>query len=173
MNWVEDRGELVIRRTWFGHHVWFLIFFALIWNGFLVGWYALAFGQAEAPLIMKLFPIGHVAVGLGLIYFIIATFLNRSDIRISPLAVEVRHGPMKWPGNKKVAVDAIKQLYVEEHVTNTKNGQSVSYRVNVLTQASRRIKLVTGLKDRAQALFIEKKIEEVLALPDEAVAGEL
>src|SRR5262245_5691303 len=33
-------GELVITRRWFNHGVWFLFFFCLFWDSFLIVWYS-------------------------------------------------------------------------------------------------------------------------------------
>ena len=122
---------------------------------------------------MKLFPIGHVAVGVGLTYYVIAGFVNKTDIRINPLKVSVLSYPMKWFGNKEVRVDDVKQLYTTEKITSNKNGTSVSYTVNIMTSMGKQLKLVSGLQSKDQGIFIEKKIEEVLGLADEPVSGEV
>lgn len=171
---IEDRGDLVIRRSWRGPHLWFLLLFCIIWDGFLVFWYSAAFGDPNAPLIMKLFPIGHVAVGVGLTYYVIAGFVNKTDIRINPVKVSVKSYPMKWFGNKEVGIDDIKQLYTTEKISNnSNNGTSVSYTVNIVTGMGKKLKLVSGLQNKEQGIFIEKKIEEVLGIFDEEVAGEV
>ncbi|HKK17661.1 MAG TPA: hypothetical protein VJ952_03185 [Opitutales bacterium] len=170
---LDDRGDLVIRRSWRGPHLWFLLLFCIFWNGFLVFWYSAAFGDSNAPLMMKLFPLGHVAVGIGLTYYVVAGFLNKTDVRINPLKVSVRSYPMKWFGNKEVPIDDIKQLYTTEKISNNKNGTSMSYTVNILTPAGKQLKLLSGLQAKEQGIFIEKKIEEVLGIEDQKVAGEV
>lgn len=170
---LEDRGDLVIQRSWRGPHLWFLLLFCIIWDSFLIFWYKMAFGDPNAPLMVKIFPIGHVAVGLGLTYYVIAGFVNKTDIRINPIKLSVLSYPMKWFGNKEVDVDRIKQLYTTEKVTQGKNGASVTYIVNIVTKENRQLKLLGGLQTKEQALYIEKKIEEVLAIPDEHVAGQV
>ena len=173
MELLEDHGDLVIRRTWRGAYLWPLLLFCIVWDGFMIFWYKMAFSDPSAPLMVKVFPIGHVAVGVGLTYFVIAGFLNKTDITISFFSVKVRSFPVKWFGDKEVAVDDIQQLYVTEKISQNKNGTQVRYTVNIMTKSNRQIKLVSGLQEREQAIFIEKKIEEILALPDEAVAGEV
>lgn len=170
---LESRGDLIIRRTWRGAHLWFLVLFCIIWDSFLVFWYMKAFGDPEAPLMMKVFPIVHVAVGVGLTYYVIAGFLNKTDITISALKIGVRSYPVKWFGNKEVRVDDIEQLYTTEKVTRNNNTTSVSYTVNVLTKMGKKVKLVSGLDEKEQGIFIEKKIEEILGIKDEKVAGEV
>jgi len=67
--------ELTITRRWFSAVLLFLVFFCIAWDSFLVFWYTMAF-RADAPWIMKVFPIVHVAVGVGLTYYTIAGFVN-------------------------------------------------------------------------------------------------
>jgi len=170
---LEEHSDLVIRRTWFGYHLFFLFFFCIIWNGFLIFWYQMAFSATDTPLFVKLFPIGHVAVGLGLLYYVVAGFLNKTDIIISPETLKVRTYPVKWPGDKVIDVADVRQLYTTEKVTRTKNGQTVRYAVNIVTHANRKVKLVGGLMHKDQALYIEKNIEDVLGICDQSVAGEV
>lgn len=80
---------------------------------------------------------------------------------------------MKWFGNKEVGIDDIKQLYTTEKISNNKNGSSARYTVNILTREGKQRKLVSGLQSKEQGIFIEKKIEEVLGIEDEEVAGEV
>lgn len=35
---VHDRGAFIIRRQWFSTVAFFMVFFALFWNGFMVVW---------------------------------------------------------------------------------------------------------------------------------------
>ena len=161
---VEDHGKLVIRRKWFGWHLIFLTIFCVVWDGFLFFWYSIAFSDPDSGLMMKLFPIGHLAVGVGLTYFVIAGYFNKTDIIIDPMYIEVKIYPIKWFGNKKIDITEIKQLYTTEKISNTKNGTTVRYQVSVVTNENKQKKLVGGLESREQGLFIEHKIEEILGI---------
>src|SRR5262245_25035924 len=73
---LEYGDELSISWKWFSWAVLFLIPFCIAWNAFLIGWYSMAVGfgdQMPGPmrLIFLVFPIAHVAVGLGLAYLIL------------------------------------------------------------------------------------------------------
>jgi len=103
---VENWGpELVITCRWFNHGVWFLLLFCIFWDGFLAVWYSaviagLVNGKMGAIVLLPLlFPILHVAIGVGLTYSVLCTFLNRTVIRASVAELTVRHGPLYWAGN--------------------------------------------------------------------------
>lgn len=82
-------GTLRIQFRWFTPMVFIPLFFCIFWDGFLVVWYAIAF-STNGPLMMKLFPLLHVAVGVGLTWFVLATFVNRTTITVGDGACVVR-----------------------------------------------------------------------------------
>src|SRR5438445_5351048 len=72
---VRDDGDVrVMRRRWFRPMHVFLLFFCIAWDSFLVFWYSMAI-FAPAPggfdIIAIVFPICHVAVGVGLTYAVL------------------------------------------------------------------------------------------------------
>jgi hypothetical protein len=166
---------LLITRRWFTPALFFLLFFCIAWDAFLVFWYSMAissFGSAGgASWIMVVFPIGHLAVGVGLTYFVIAGFLNRTEIHVDYETLIVRHRPVPWFGNRMLPVEQVSQLYVEEKIAHGKNGTSVSYLLNLETVDGRKVKIVR-CEEREQALYIEQEIERFLDISDEAVEGE-
>ena len=170
---LEERGNLVFRKKWFTPAVVFLLFFCIFWDGFLVFWYLGATRAGGMSMIAILFPVGHVAVGIGLTYFVIAGFVNKTDIIISPMQIQVRIQPMKWPGEGTYDISDIKQLYTYEKVRRTKNGTSITYEVRLIDKNNQQKTLVKGLEARDQGLYIEKEIEKIIGLKDEAVAGEI
>ena len=72
-----------IAWRWFGFQFLFLALFCVVWDAFLVLWYTMATGPTM-PLMMKLFPLLHVAAGIGLTYYTLAGFLNRTSVEIMP-----------------------------------------------------------------------------------------
>lgn len=169
---LEDHGSLIIRRRWFGPKAFALAFFCLIWDGFLVIWYFAAFSKPDAPLMMKLFPLLHVGVGFLVTYIMLAHFINKTDIAISPMSLSVKHYPMKWFGGFTIDVTRIEQLFTNRIVNRSKNGNvSITYEVQIIDRSGRNRKLVGGLDSRDQGLFIEKKIEQVLGIEDQKIEG--
>jgi hypothetical protein len=96
-------GELFIRLSWFQPVLIFLAFFCVFWDGFLVFWYTMALahpGRGNMMWLPVLFPLIHVAVGVGLTYYVIAGFLNSTRILIDDEFVHIRHQPIPWRGNR-------------------------------------------------------------------------
>jgi hypothetical protein len=168
---------------WYSMAAWGLAFFCVFWDGFLVFWYAGAtagidvsqgFEGLRGPqLMMLLFPLLHVGVGLGITYFTACKFLNRTVVDVSPREIRVTIGPLPWPGNRSVAPLQVAQVYREEIVRNTKNGQTVTYSVSAALKDGKKLKLLSGLDTADQALFLEQEIERHLGIRDQPVAGEM
>lgn len=161
--------ELHIERRWYSCTTVFLTVFCIMWFGFLAIWYAMAF--AVGNVVMMLFPLLHVAVGLVIAYTNATMYVNRTRIVAGRGHLTVRHGPLPWPGNRDLPTISLEQLYCEENISRSRNGTSVSYSVLARTTDGKQIKLVTGLSDRDQALYIEQEIERHLKIVDQHVAG--
>lgn len=136
----------------------------------MVVWMSIALSQGQ--LMMAAFGSIHTLVGLGLIYFCVASFVNKTDVSVDPNYLTVRHYPLPWIGSKRIRVHSIKQLYTKEQVSRSKNGTRISYRVHVITQDGREQKLLSGLSSDSQALFIEREVEGILGLENIKVTGE-
>ncbi len=160
---------------WFSPILFFLLFFCIAWDGFLVFWYSMGIAGAgqmgAAALIFLLFPICHVAVGIGLTYFVLAGFLNRTWIDATRDGLRVRHGPVPWRGNKTLAAENIDQLFCSFSGQNSES--SHSYCVSVLLKDGRKEKLISMLHADDEARYIERTIEEFYGMEHHPVAGEL
>jgi hypothetical protein len=177
---VEDFGrELTITYRWFSPAAFALLIFCVFWDGFLIVWYFIGFRELFAgnagwmALVMLLFPILHVAVGVGLTYSVICMFLNRTEIRVVGGNLSVWHGPIPFPGRCTIPTTEIKQLYVTESRHQRKNGCSFSYDLHVLKQDETPQKLIGNLQDVQQALYLEQKLEQHLGIVDQQVGGEV
>jgi hypothetical protein len=168
---VDDDGyRLRIRRRWFGPHYIFLLFFCIAWDAFLIFWYSMAFG-GDAPWIMVVFPILHVAVGVGLTYFVLAGLLNTTTITADPQELVVRHRPIPWRGNVKYAASQIQQFYVK-HDKSEVNGKK-TFGLYAMLADRQEVKLLSGLLDAGQGQFIERELERHLGIAPAAVKGEV
>jgi hypothetical protein len=106
-------------RWWRWQHI-FLIFFCCAWDAFLVFWYAAAiFGNAKGGggmgLFMIIFPVCHVAVGVGLTYYVIAALCNRTWIACDGDTLTIRHGPIPWGGGRSVPLHELRDVRVDAH----------------------------------------------------------
>ncbi|NLF71841.1 MAG: hypothetical protein GX575_22660 [Candidatus Anammoximicrobium sp.] len=164
-------GSLEITRRWFALPFVFLAFFCVFWDGFMVAWHAIAL--STGAWFMSAFGLLHTAVGVGLTYYTVAGFVNRTVIRAGQGLIEIRHGPLPWPGNKEFVAHEVAQLYSKEKVQHGKNGTQCAYTIHAIMADDRRETLVGGLTEAEQALYIEQQLEQFLGIRDEPVPGEL
>lgn len=164
----QENADLVIKYSWFAPSAIFMLFFCIFWDSFLVFWYAAAFTK-NGPIVMFVFPLLHVAVGVGITYATLASFINSTVIRINPAMVVVRHGPLPYYKNKDIPAQDIAQFYTAEHVSHTKNGTSVSYEVWLEMKTLPRIRLLRGITTAEQAQFIEREAEKFLRITNRPV----
>ncbi len=156
---------IVIRKVWRSWKLIPLAFFAVVWDSFLVFWYTQAFTKSNPPLLMVLFPIGHVAVGLGLTYYLVAAFMNTTDVTISPGGVQIKTGPAPWIGNKDVRLEDIRDIVVRERSANRGNR---IYDVMYADASRKERKLLAWISQADQAEFIAETIRETLGLAPDA-----
>ncbi len=168
---IQTPQSAIIRRTWFSHVVWILIPFCIFWNGFLIFMYSSMLSHAGRPgaalLPMLLFPLIHVAVGVGLTYFIVCTFVNKTDIVLESSALTVKTHPLPWLGNKSLPASAMTRFLVRERFTQSENSSRVSYSIYYVDVTNREKRLMTGLKTREQADYIATSLTRYY-LPEQA-----
>ncbi|MCA9583046.1 MAG: hypothetical protein KC416_14700, partial [Myxococcales bacterium] len=106
--------------------------FAVLWNGFLVVWYVIAF--ASGDLVAMFFPLIHVVVGLGLTYSVVAGFFNKSLLEVREGVLRVHHGPIPWI-QRRVEIHGadIAQIMVRRTSYRVNRRRRYRYRVVALT----------------------------------------
>jgi len=162
-------GRLVIRRRWFRWSLIPLLGFCVFWDGFLVVWYS-AVLVGGAPTVAALFPLLHVAVGVGLTYTTVAGLFNSTTIEVTDDRLSVRHGPIPWIGNRALPTDEIRQLYTERLVSGGKSKKE-TFTIHAIVASGPTIPVVSRLDEITQALYIEKEVERHLGIEDERVPG--
>ena len=161
-------GVRVIRR-WFSPSLIFLAFFCTIWDGFLFFWYSAALGgfgkESGDPFdwMMVLFPLGHVAVGVGLTYFTLAGFLNRTVVEITVDRLQAKRGPLPWWGSRDLPTLEVTGI---ERDTSYKSNGSQRYTVSAAMRDGGIKSLMTGLTKK-QSAYIQQWLGQELALPIE------
>jgi hypothetical protein len=167
----QDESSWRIIQSWFSWKYLPMALFAVVWCGFLVFWYGIAFRSGE--LMMLLFPLAHVAAGVFITYTTLAGFLNRTTIELYQGELMIRFDPLPWPGEKKLPAREIKQLFCKEHLRRSKNGSTMVYHLYAVTQNDRQVKLLSSLESPDTALFLEQQLEEWLRITDQPVVGEM
>ncbi|MCA9717071.1 MAG: hypothetical protein H6713_03855 [Myxococcales bacterium] len=173
----RDGGRLAVRWRWFQWSDIFLLFFAIAWDAFLVGFYAMMSLANDAPgpmkIIMYVFPLAHVAVGVGITYRALAGLLNTTTLVVEERTLSVRHFPLPWWPAPKIPVDSLEQLYATKKIKHGKNTATVTYELRAVTREHHGRLLLAGLQSLDQALWLEQEIELLLNIRDRPVAGEV
>ena len=155
---------LVLTRRWFRPQAIFLAFFCVAWDSFLVFWYGMALsGAAEgsgASVIMLVFPLAHVAVGVGLTYYTLALFLNRTVVRLEERSASVQHGPLKWRGNQQVSLAGLRSVFVRRDEGTLRQRNQQSWTVLLDTDANAAVPLLSGLPSEQDARFVAAQIAD-------------
>ncbi len=170
---IDDHHDLSISYKWMSPKAYFLFFFSIMWNGFLLFWYSMTF-IGGAPLIALLFPLIHVVIGVGLGYYSLALFLNKTTLNVSGDNLKIKHSPLPWLGNNlNLDVNDLEQLYVKEYKKSREGNTYYSYELRGKVVGGKDIK-VLGLQDMEsfEAKELERKIEDFLGIQDYRVAGE-
>lgn len=170
----QQAGRLTLKRRWLTWKVVPMAFFCVFWDGFLCFWYSIALASPNGPAVMMLlFPLLHVAAGVVLTYTLFANLFNHTTIQVDRERFAVQHDPVPWPGEIKIPVQDLKQLYCKKKVSHGRNSTSVTYTLSAVLRDGTEKKLLTGLESPDVAGFIEQSIEKWLNIPDQRVTGEM
>ena len=170
--WIEKDGQSArIIQRWFSFKYIPMAFFCVAWDAFLIFWYSMALGGG-LPWIFSVFPVVHLAVGVGLTYSTLCGFFNRTVLEITRDELSIWFEPLPWIGEKTIKLTEVKQLFCKEKVSRGENSTTSQYQLLAVTRDNRQIHLVDNLDSPDVALFIEQQIERWLKIKDYPVAGE-
>jgi hypothetical protein len=83
---------------------------------------------------LQLLPFVLIFGGLTafLVYYVVAHWLNKTDIIVKNGQLEVIIGPIPWPGRSKTLTNDITQFYNKKRVKGSKEKRRVSYEVHYI-----------------------------------------
>ncbi|HAS8565774.1 TPA: hypothetical protein I7774_22165 [Vibrio vulnificus] len=160
---IKNQSSMIITKKWLSKSTLFITCFTIYWNVSVFNEYSSVSTISDLPWL-------YLSVGLFLVYFCLACWLNKSTFKVSEKSLSISHGPLPWFGNKKIETRLIKQLFVKE-VTSLHT--STTYELLGIYWSGQQVKLLVGLDDAGPARFLEKEIEEYLNINDEPVEGEV
>lgn len=167
-----DAFEITLK--WYSPIAWFLLFFSAVWCGFLFVFYGMLASSGGTPLFAYLFPLLHVAAGIGISYYTACLFFNKTFVDVVDDHLMVHHDPIPWwKGNVSIPITLIDQLYVKESINRGKNGTSTTYSLRAkLKNGQDKDLLNVGTITSEQLQKIETRLEDFLGIQDTPVKGE-
>ena len=168
-------GYILLVRKWFAWSHLFMLFVLL--SGLGVGWFVFSNYTGDinglSESLIQLLPWLFLLFNIAFIYPVLAKVVNKTHIFVSKDAIEIKHLPLPWPGNKRIEKRNIKQLYGKEEIRNHNRGVHISYEVHIISTDDRDLTLLKGLKTSSQALYLEQEIEKYLGIKNRKVRGEI
>ena len=150
----------------------FLMMFTFFWNIILLPFVLISIFSGNWGIL--LFLTLHLAVGLGLIYYLAGIFLNKSSINLSRRKLKVRTMPIPFPFMKsgEYELSDIKQFYVSKYTASTSNGvPNYAYALYAILKNGDKVSLLRGMNRETQH-YMEQEIETYLGITNEFVKGE-
>ncbi len=156
---VDNASERSIAIRW---HSWmskWLLLFVIVlpialgigWQDFLTSWKAqLILGVLDALFL----------------YVALAGWFNTTTIRVLEGRLQVRHGPMPWPGNVELPQNSVRGFEIVEHYVHDETGDRLTFRLIAVTSGGRRIKLTGAFEkdDRNAAEFVADTLKSWLGI---------
>lgn len=158
-----------IQQVWFSIATLLQSVFLLIWVGGIA--YGLSFMiddlSDQGGMISILIPLIFVVGFLAAAYSIAAKWVNKTDIFVAKELMEIKIGPIFWFGNMRLDTKDIKRFYVQEKLSNSRNGRrrrTVTYDVRYMKQSGTSYALLKDLSSFDAAQFIVQKIADYLGM---------
>lgn len=147
---------------------------SFLWNIFLIP--VFFFFLLSGDFIFLFFFVGHLITGLGLLWYLLALFLNKTRIEVNQKGINIKHSPIPTFRNRSfyIPITKIKQLYVTRYTEKIKGKKTKgmqAYALSAVLHNGKVIELLKGM-DRKTQLYIEQEIEQYLGIEDQPIQGE-
>lgn len=169
---IRDKKRLVVEYRWLNARLLYLVPFCLCWDAALFLWYKTGFISTDSTP-ATLYVLLHILLAIGLTYYCIAEFLNRTIISADQQGLQVTDTPLTFFRNRRINREELDQLYAKEKIHRGKKLSWSSFEVHALLKEDTNMRLVAGLKTSEQALYIEQVVEDYLNITDRPVEGEI
>jgi len=171
---VEREGaDLTITFRWFRLAYLPMVALSIAWTVGVRRLYQAALSPGvslEGRLLVLLVAVASICA----VYVAVAGLLNSARLTANGYALTLRHGPLPAPGGRTIPTSDIEQLFCTRRVSwIASRVGATTYCVHVTRKDGVTLKLLSGLSDSDQALFIEQEIEKRLGIEDRRVRGEL
>ncbi len=170
----KESDYLELEYKWYSPSAWFFLFFSIFWNA--ISW--TIFGgmlSSGAPLFAIAMLSFHLLAGIGLAYFTLSLFMNKTSIDVTDNVFNMTHGPIPtWKKSHQYDIQDIEQLYVKKKIKIQKGKEKETIILRAKLTEGRDIELLNLPTSKVQDLQkLEEEIEEFLGLVDRRVQGEV
>jgi hypothetical protein len=166
-------SELNIEIDWRKSQSGFITFFTIFWNALLIPFVVVGITTGEYGMLLGISV--HLLVGISLLYYTLACFMNKTFVMVDHYNLHVEHKPLRIPfyPDRHIPVGELDQLFIEKYVASRTNGRpDYAFAVNVRLTNQETLKIIKGLKNMHQARYIEQEIERFLRIEDRPVEEE-
>lgn len=118
----EEKQESSIFYIWKSKQANTLLFVSIFWMS-IASTLTVSFLGNEEMGLFRFFPLIHFSIGLVLVYYTVASFVNKTQIKVDSVFLEVSHSPMLWFNTPKIERKMIKNLAVERKEHKNKSGR--------------------------------------------------
>jgi hypothetical protein len=177
--WVQwENDALTISWRWFMPRIIPVTLLAMIVTG-CAGWatwtlfsYSGRVGDSLARFTFVL-PLVGFCLGLGLLYAVLAEYVNSTDLRIDHTTLTIRHYPLPLRANRELSLTRMTHLYIRPGFSKWSRRWTDYYDVYaVFTETDEHERILAGIEGWQHARFVEQAIETYLGTEDRRVPGE-
>lgn len=161
---IQQQGStLKILYTWTSAKYFATLIFGAAWN--LVIIYVFYEMSSQAPVFVMVLPVAFLLVGVGVLYYSLCGFFNRSEVTVTPHVFTVWHGPLPLFGSRSFRPTDITEVSIK--VLYGKNNEETGYALEVQVPEGR-MTVLKEIDDLDDAQLIKRKLQAVLHLSQAA-----
>jgi hypothetical protein len=167
----EDEHGLRIEWGWFGLPAVGLMMGTAVWSTWIAGWAAAAVLLAGTALgvVMVLAALVHLLTTIALTWVAAAGLVDRTRVRVTEGALHVWHGPVPWPGPRRIPAARVQQVQVVPRTVRGRDGHRVELFDVVAGLGDGRLPIARGSWSREAAEALAASVERWLGVRSEAV----
>lgn len=165
MSLERSADGVTITRRWRNLFAYALTPLALLTTGICLALFR-ATQEANFADPIRLIPLTIGLAGLALAYFLLARFVNRTRVHVSPRRVEIEHGPLPWQPGLTLPADRITRIYVQAAPVTYGSRRATFYHLWAEQTDGSRLRLLGSDVEQAQAEFFRREIDRGLGLTD-------
>lgn len=118
-------------------------------------------GQVTGDLSSTFVVLGaHVASAAALTYYTLALLLNRTVIALGGREVSVRHGPLWWPGARRVSLAGARRVWARSDTSRARRSSEERWEVAFESDTDREVVLLGKLPSEQDARFVAAHVAQ-------------